>query len=228
MMTIVLGVGAVLVLGAALVGVGLGLRHMAQDEVAPASPREPATADGTVMLFAVDLDTRNRIAPGLDDLLRSPANLAKSKRQLAVRTIVKALLAETPHWQLVGGWNAPLGSERDAADVLARWLGELRSRDFVLRATGGGKGLCLVALVVCARVELLDLDTRPRSVDQGPFRSGRGLTPARAMHEALQGVARLGRDDLVAYDLLWTPSDEGESVQSDTLMRAYPELVRAD
>lgn len=218
-------------IGAVVLGVGLlgGLALAARSRTPSPGPPPVEEQDGTVMLFAVHDSTRARLEGPIDELVRSPANLGRSKRQWAMRNVVKEIVGATDQWQLIGGWNAPLSDRAAVADVLSEWLGALRSREFRVRdESASGTGMSVLALVVCARVELLDFDTRPEHVSQGPFRSGRGLTPAHAMQSALQRLMALGLDDLVAFDVLWTPADAAHPVAPHAIQAAYPELIRAD
>ncbi len=49
-----------------------------------------------------------------------------------------------------------------------------------------------------------------------------------AMARALARVSDLGRDDLVGFDLFFSPSEQGLSMSAAALRAAYPELVRVE
>lgn len=108
-----------------------------------------------------------------------------------------------------------------ATDLRSRFRYETRHAEaHVLQTTPGpdiaprapeGVGLCVVSLVVAYR-----------RID------GDGEAKQRRLEHTLEAIERSGSGELIALEIIWSPSTEGDRMSSAELEECYPELTRRE
>lgn len=143
------------------------------------------------------------------------------------RTLLDVRLA----WLYAAVANHERMASSDAEGRFRRWGVDARARfeEELVRAEDGaltereaspvrarpeeGPGVVVVTLLVAAREEILDV------IEQ---------TDAAAIGRLLGQVGRLGADDLVAFEVIWSPAAEADRMSTYELEVRYPELEKLD
>jgi len=214
---------------ALLVGFSPAILVVAAHMVKAFGQRRARAAKVRVAVYSVAVggDTRRSLQGALESLVAS--GVARRSRSIVVTTVAEMLRGEEKQWVYVGGREGGRHPVASAQQVFNELVGDLRSRfrHETVRSTGGrtthreagprtarpeeGEGLCVVSVAVASR---------------GPLpvpRDRRG-----AMIEALGELTQVRNGDLLAYEVVWSPSEEDDRMSSAELEPLYPELRRVD
>ena len=187
--------------------------------------------DVSAIHLALDWRARPALQKRLEELARAghtstPGGLA----YLLHETVVELRRAEAS-WLYAGAINALPTQPAQAEQHFRRIAAEARSRFKVetVRAVGGrvagtdapamraradeGAGLVLITLIVAATREIPDI---AKAAD------------ARELGGLLRELGSLNARDMVALEVIWTPSTENDRMSSAELEVLYPELRRMD
>ena len=197
--------------------------------VQPAVPatRTP-TADVSALMMAFDSSARRPIQHALDDMARSRSSWDSHGLFLDV---VRYLASHGDSWVYLGAMDS-WPAELDATErTFQRFVSELRARyrEELVRSIDGelttrsaptmaaraeeGEGLCVVSLVVECEGWLEDLA---------------GVTDPNRMLQALQMLTHVSAENLVSFEVIWSPATEEDRLSSAELEVLYPELRRVE
>jgi uncharacterized membrane protein len=182
--------------------------------------------------LGIDWRARREIQEKLAELAAGGATDTNTGRLELLVDTVNALRSTRHAWLYAYHAGGPrILDARDAQRCFQREVDDLRGRfrDEVVRAADGqlvrstppelrvqateGQGTVVVSLVVAARRDLGAL---------GEVRT------AKQVHEALLVRRDLGRDDLVALEVVWSPAAENDRMSTAELEQNYPELRLID
>jgi uncharacterized membrane protein len=187
--------------------------------------------DVSVLSLAIDWRARRPLQAELDRIAKSGDTATPDGLVRMLGDTVVALRRAEVAWLYGGAKNAQPMSAQAAEEMFRQSVADARSRyrDELTRNQEGqqssqvapemraraeeGQGLVVVTLCVAARRELLDV---PTGTDAGLYRG------------ALEGMAALAADDLVALEVVWSPATENDRMSSAELQTLYPELRKLD
>lgn len=221
---LLLGIGAVVMLGVQT-SRNRRLRRLETRE------REPSAAFGlgvdlAIVSVALDARARSYVQRRLDAIAESAELDNPLGRARALRQTLDVLRASRGSWAYgVVRDTVPMDPEhaepsftRVVADYRARYRDELRRADAggsVARVAGSyrmrtdeGEGLVVVTLA------LARWGTFPDTQASG----------LEAIEHALARVAEITPDELVAFEVIWSPADDADRMSSHELETIYPEL----
>ncbi len=237
-------VGVVVVIGAVFVLVMVALQRMAAsdrqlfrdgDQSFYAGPPQRARAWGQVdvsaIRIAVDWRARRYLQARLDALARSGRTRTKAGLVELLRSTAELLSSVRLAWLYGGATNHRPMEKLEAQGTFTKLGVDARSRfrRELVRVEDGvttegdaaaltpraeeGAGVVVVTILVAARRELFDV---------GP------ASDANELESALAGLRRLSENDLVALEVVWSPSAEDDRMSTAELEALYPDLVRLD
>ena len=190
------------------------------------SPYRP-TMDVSALSVAVDADARRRLQAALDEAAAQGDTSTPRGRRTLLAQVARLLLAERDRWLYVGGRDASPDAPSPAEATFRHITTDLRSRfrHELLRNIEGrteamaspnvtpqareGEGVCVISVAVAARRNLFDLGPAP---DRQRF------------EQALQLFASLTEEDLVAFEVIWSPSKDEDRMSTAELEVLYPEM----
>ncbi|MAQ13711.1 MAG: hypothetical protein CMN30_02825 [Sandaracinus sp.] len=206
--------------------------HGAMTSPSYSSPAPPITInmDVTALMVAVDVRARAAIQAQLDAMARSGDTATAAGRRRLLAAAIAALEEHRAAWVYVGSHDARPAAPPVAEANFQRMTGDLRSRfrHELLRNREGatatqdapgslkarpeeGDGLCVISVVVAARRTLADLD---------------GIADPERFRQAFRVLRSLSTMELVAFEVIWSPSAEDDRMSSAELEVLYPELHR--
>ncbi len=188
------------------------------------------TIDVTVLRVAIDARSRKYLQSELARIAKLADTATPSGRATMLREVSLTLRRLRDAWVYAGAVNEPMRALGSQQQVFARHVNDARSRfkeetirneqgihtatpasDYTAR-TDDGPGLILVSLIIAARRELYTV-TRIGNGDD--------------LRQALDGAGTLDASILVAVEIVWQPSEDGDRLSSVKLESLYPrpELV---
>lgn len=211
------------------------LRAMHDEQSFYAAPRSNAASwgrvDVTAIRIAIDWRARPYVQQRLDALARSGKTGSKAGLVELLRSAAELLSSVRLAW-LYGGVTNHRPMQKTEAQASFTKLGvdaRSRFRRELVRAEDGammegeagalsaraeeGPGVVVVTVVVAATRELLDVG-RPSDANE--------------LEAALEGLRKLGPIDLVALEVVWSPSAEDDRMSTAELEALYADLVRLD
>ncbi len=186
-----------------------------------------ANVDVTSLMIAIDARARSRLQRKLDEMARTGNTSTAAGRRQLLSAAIAAIEAERAAWAYVGSHDARPAPPAQAERTFTRMTGDLRSRfrhELVRNVEGAidrrdgpqmtaraeeGDGLCVVTFVVAAKRTLADLD---------------GIADPNRFRQALRVLRSLSVPELVAFEVIWSPSDENDRMSSAELEVLYPEM----
>jgi len=187
--------------------------------------------DVSAIHLALDWRERPALQTRLEQLARSGLGGSSGGLARLLHETVIALRRSETGWLYAGAVNAlPMQAPRAeeafrkiAADARARFVVEtVRAVDGVVARTAApelraradeGPGLVVVTLVVAATREIPDI-TR--------------ATDAKHLHDLLRDLGSLTARDMIALEVIWSPSAEHDRLSSAELEVLYPDMHRID
>lgn len=211
------------------------LRGMHDDQSIYGAPAPRASSwgrvDVTALRIAIDWRARRYVQERLDALARSGKTGSKAGLVELLRSAAALLSSVRLAW-LYGGVTNRRPMQKSEAQATFTKLGvdaRSRFRRELVRAEDGaategeagplaaraeeGPGVVVVTVVVAATRELLDIG-RPSDANE--------------LEAALEGLRKLGPSDLVALEVVWSPSAEDDRMSTAELEALYADLVRLD
>jgi len=205
-------------------------RHYEELTTTPLAHYAPLV-DVSAIHLALDWRARPALQKRLEELARgghtgSPGGLA----HLLHETVIALRRSETS-WLYAGAVNAlptpaPTAEQtfrKIAADARVRFVVEsVRAVDGVVASTAApemraradeGPGLVVVTLVVAATREIPDIAR---------------ATDAHQLHELLRELGSLTARDMIALEVIWSPSAANDRLSSAELEVLYPDMHRID
>ena len=193
--------------------------------------RRRLAADVSVSVYSVGIDTgaRRAVQGVLRDLAEAIDTRDATGRRDSMATVAAAVWAKSEGWAYVGGRAGEPEAKGLAQVTFLEIATDLRSRfrHETVRAAGEavgpsapagltarpeeGEGFCVVSMVVASRGEL-----------PAP---GERRDP---MVQALDGLDAVTAGELVAFEVIWSPSEERDRMSSAELEVLYPELHRLE
>lgn len=196
--------------------------------------RKPGGAGGRIRVstLSLGLDWRARKdLQALLDRLGRTGDMSRPKgRADALREVAQALARAEASWLYVTPSEPKKLPKSDAQRVFTERANEYRARfrrEVVRNEQGDvrtvaapemraraeeGEGTVVVTLVVAARRDLKSL----KVADGG------------RIHAALESLAKLGPNDLVALEVIWSPAAENDRMSTAELEQNYPEMKLVD
>lgn len=187
--------------------------------------------DVTVLTFGIDWRARRALQEKLESLGKHGDTATSEGLVALLRQVVASLRAAEMSWLYAGAINAsPMEAQqaeqrfrRATQDARSRFKHELRSdvdgktsseaAPALKAKSHEGEGVVVVTLAVAARRELRDV------VDP---------TDAPTMREALKELSHVPPGELVALEVIWSPSAEQDRMSTAELEAFYPELEKID
>ena len=191
----------------------------------PASQLLADKADVTVLRVVIDGRARKLIQTELGKISRSCDTGTPDGRLAMLRQVTLLLRRLRDAWVYGGAHNEPVSALGKAKSLFDAHVDEARTRfehETVSNVQGAkseapspgfaprgdeGEGLILVSIVIAARTELFTVT-----------RVGDG----EELRKALEAASNLATDQLVAVEVVWMPSEEGDRMSSLELEAKYP------
>lgn len=193
------------------------------------APRQSfvANVDVTSLMIAIDARARSRLQAKLDEMAKSGNTSSAAGRRQLLAAAISAIEAERAAWVYVGSHDARPAPPPQAEQTFTRMTGDLRSRfrhELIRNVEGAvdqrdgpemkaraeeGEGLCVVSFVVAAKRTLADLD---------------GIADPSRFRTALRVLRSLSVSELVAFEVIWSPSDDSDRMSSAELEVLYSEM----
>lgn len=177
----------------------------------PPANRSPLwnQVDITALRIALDFRARIYVERRFRELGRGADARRKEGLVVLVRALSQAIEEARVAWLCASVTNFHPMSPVDA-EARFRELQAATRAGQKLRPTEASEGVAVLTVLVAAQHELADI----RADD------------ANQLALALQGLRGLEAHELVAADMVWSPSREGSHMSPDELRERHPELVR--
>lgn len=214
-----------------LMVVGIAAQTAKSSAVAEPAAVFEAEMHTSELAIGVDWRARAELQEGLARMAASGDTATEAGRAKLLGEAALALRRAELSWLYVGyqelGWLAPSAAERafrnSAADARARFRRELvRNADGVVTEAAPGElaarpeegpGLIVVTVVTVARRKL---------------RAVTDLRDAASIRAALDDRCSVAADQLVAFEVVWSPAAEDDRMSSAELEQHYPDLSLID
>ena len=183
--------------------------------------------DVSVLMLGLDADARAEVQQAMNEIAASGDTSQPEGLVQMLREVVSLLRGLEPQWTHLGAISAaPVAAEEAEArfvqaatdarsrfdtEVVRNAHGEITRRKAPKRRPSNRPSVVVVSLIVAAGRELADVSD-PRDL------TSFGL--------ALDSVASLTADELVALEVVWAPADENDRPPLEEIERKHPELVR--
>lgn len=183
--------------------------------------------DVTVLQVAIDWRARKHVQKDLEFIAARSDTNTQAGLVAMLREVTVVLRRARQSWLYAGATNHPVMAREDAEAVFQREAqnartgfqhelirnadGEVRKRDApeVVALTEEGEGVVLIALIIAARHELVDVHTP---------------SDAEVMRAALESLGELTSGNLVAVEIVWSPAAEADRMSTAELESLYPDL----
>ncbi|UJR81202.1 DUF1517 domain-containing protein [Sandaracinus amylolyticus] len=183
--------------------------------------------DVQAIVIGLDASARTAVQGAMRALATSGDTNTQRGRHRMLGEAIDVLVSAEAHWT---HGHAEGGALRDAEDARKHFVEvahRARSRFDVevIRNTGGAvttkappvlaasdePGVVLVTVVVAARREITDV---ARPSDRAALRAG------------LEALRAIGEDELVAFEVVWSPAEDADRVSVAQLEARHPEIRR--
>jgi len=186
--------------------------------------RRLLASDVRVAVYGVSVDggARREVQEALRRVADSMDTRYPVDRRDLMATLAAVMGGHSEHWAHVGGRLGALEPKGEAQSTFQEQVAELRARfRYQTVGTGAtsagrlaprpeeGEGFCVVSLVVASHGELPAPDHR---------REG--------MERTLDALDQVEPLELVAFEIIWSPSEDADRMSSAELETLYPELTR--